>query len=346
MNNSQSKGYTLIEILIAALLGIFVTAGAMTFYSSNKSAIQVQNGLSEIQKNGRFLIDRLTSTIQNAGYSGFYERFSSGLENTLITPTDNRWDLAFPVYGFDNVTATTVGITNITANTDVLLLKSMVNMASLVNTSLPDAMSVNVDTGFTVGDLVVATDQDRASLFQVMGVNNSIVGQVDLTIAATSSPAPGNTALLSNIFSTDAQVGRLRSQVYFLSVGDNGRSALFEGRLIRLGSATAPLAFDSKELVSDVEDMQFTYGLDTNDDGNVDRYNDAATVTTNNQWAMVRNVGITLLLASADDAIAPAANSYSYSSVRHTFVKDATAATDADRRLRRVFTMHVAMPNM
>jgi len=344
-NKQTQQGYTLIELMIASALGIFITAGTITFYASNKNAISLQNNMSEVQKNGRFLIDRLATKIQNAGYSGFYATLTSGLENALTSPTDSRWNLAFPVYGFDNVTTTQVGISTITANTDVLLLKSMINTVGLVSTSSASAMSVNVNGGFFVGDMVIATDQDRASVFQVMAVDTSTVGQSDLTIAVGAAPAPGNSAILSNIFGTDAQVGKLESLIYFLSAGNNGRTALFEGRLLQSGSPSS-MVFDIKELISDVENMQVVYGLDTDNDENVDIYSTASTVTTNNQWPLVRNVGITLLLASTDDNISPDANSYSYSSTRHTFVKDAAAVTGSDQRLRRVFTMHVAMPNM
>lgn len=340
-------GYTLIEMMTAAALGIFVTAGAITLYSSNKNAMRLQANLSEVQKNGRFLIDRLSTNIQNAGYSGFYERLTVGLENALVSPTDSRWNLAFPVYGFDNVTAPPpVGISTITANTDVLLLKSMTNIVSLVNGSSANAMSVNVDSGFVAGDLVIATDQDRASVFQAMTVDTTTAGQTDLTIAVGASPAPGNAAILGNSFGTDAQVGKLESLIYFVSMGNNGRTALFEGRLRRSISSPSSLAFDTKELISDVENMQIVYGIDTDADENIDNYGAANTITANNQWSMVRNVGVTLLLSSSGDQVSPDANSYSYSSVRHTFTKDNVAASGADYRLRRVFTMHVAMPNM
>ncbi len=343
-NQLFQQGYTLIELMIASALGIFIMTGTITFYASNKNSMSLQNSISEVQKNGRFLIDRLSTKIQNAGYSGFYAALSSGLENTLGLPTDSRWNLAFPVYGFDNVTTTQAGLSTIIANTDVLLLKSMINIVGLVSTSSAAAMSVNSNGGFSVGDIVIATDQDRASIFQAMLVDTTTVGQSDLIISVGAAPLPGNTATLVNIFGTDAQAGTLESLIYFLSTGGNGRAALFEGRLLRSGPV-APV-FDTKELISNVENMQIVYGLDTNADENVDSYGTASSITTNNQWPMVRNVGITLLLASTDDNISPDTNSYSYSSVRHTFTKDNTAATGSDRRLRRVFTMHVATPNM
>lgn len=343
--NNSSNGYTLIEVLIASALGVFIMAGTVALYAANKSTMQVQNNLSEIQKNGRFLIDRLSTRIQNAAYSGFYQQLSTGLENILLSPTDSRWNLGFPVYGFDNVTTAQVGIANIVAGTDVLLLKTMTNMIGLVSTSSASTMSVNVNNGFAVGDMVIATNQDLASIFQVMAVDTSTAGQTDLTIAVGSAPVPGNSTTLGNVFGTDAQVGQLESLIYFLSTGSNGRTALFEGRLLRSGSPSS-VAFDSKELIDNVENMQIVYGLDTDDDENIDIYSTASTITANSQWSMVRNVGLTLLLASTDDRIASAANSYTYSSVRNTFIKDDTAAVGADRRLRRVFTMHVATPNM
>ncbi len=347
VSTRKQKGYTLIELMVASALGMFISAGTYTMYASNKNSIRLQSSMSEVQKNGRFLTDRLSSKIQGAGYSGFYSSFTSGLNNATVGSTDDKWNLAFPVYGYNNVSTndTIGGVTGFTAGSDVLLLKKMTSMVGLVSASSSGSMILNTDSGFSAGDLLVATDNDNASFFSATVVDNTTVaGQSTVTISAATSPAPGNTAVLANTFGTDAQVGKLDSVMYYLKTGNNSRTALFEGRLITSSSATP--VFESKELVSNVEAMQVVYGLDTTGDDNVDTYSTANAVTTGIQWGMVRNVGVSLLLSSEKDNISPTTNSYSFNSTRFTFTPDATVASGADKRLRRIYTTHVALPNL
>ncbi len=61
-------GFTLIEVLIAALIGsIAVTAGFKLFVDQNKSHI-IQSNISDMQQNGRSAIDELVDMIRQAGY--------------------------------------------------------------------------------------------------------------------------------------------------------------------------------------------------------------------------------------------------------------------------------------
>ena len=343
----KQKGYTLIELMVASALGLFISAGTYTMYVSNKNSIRLQSSMSEVQKNGRFLIDRLSSKIQGAGYSGFYGPLTSGLNNAIVTPTDDRWNLAFPVYGYDNVANgdTIGGVTGFQAGSDVLLLKKMSDTVGLVNGSSSSSIVLNVASGFSAGDLLLVTDSDHASLFSASAVDNTTVsGQSTVTISTATTPAPGNTAVLTNTFGTDGQVGKLESVMYYLKAGSNNRTSLFEGRLVTSSSA-APV-FESKELVSNVEAMQVVYGVDTNGDENVNVYSTANAVTTAAQWGKVRNVGVSVLLSSEQDNISLAANSYSFNSTRFTFTPDATVVSGADKRLRRIYTTHVALPNL
>lgn len=64
----QQKGLTLIEIMIALLLGAFILGGVMQVFISTKQTYRVQEALSRLQENGRFAIDVMGRDIRMADY--------------------------------------------------------------------------------------------------------------------------------------------------------------------------------------------------------------------------------------------------------------------------------------
>lgn len=63
------KAYTLIEYMVAITIGLILLAGLATFFIGMKQSTQSQNGISELQENGRFALYFLTNDIQRAGYT-------------------------------------------------------------------------------------------------------------------------------------------------------------------------------------------------------------------------------------------------------------------------------------
>jgi type IV pilus assembly protein PilW len=64
----QQKGMTLIEIMIALLLGVFLLAGVMQIFISSRETYRVQEALSRLQENGRFAMDFIGRDIRMADY--------------------------------------------------------------------------------------------------------------------------------------------------------------------------------------------------------------------------------------------------------------------------------------
>jgi type IV pilus assembly protein PilW len=64
----QEKGFTLIELMIAIVLGLLLIAGVMTVFVSTKQGYRLENGLSLMQSTGRATLDLLSREIMMAGY--------------------------------------------------------------------------------------------------------------------------------------------------------------------------------------------------------------------------------------------------------------------------------------
>lgn len=67
---STQHGMTLIEILIALLIGAFLLGGVLQIFVSSKQTNRMQENLSRLQENGRFAMNFLTKDVRMAGYWG------------------------------------------------------------------------------------------------------------------------------------------------------------------------------------------------------------------------------------------------------------------------------------
>jgi type IV pilus assembly protein PilW len=84
MSPCQQKGMTLIEIMIALLLGVFLLAGVIQIFISSRETYRVQEALSRLQENGRFAMDFLGRDIRMADYRACSV-------SLLLDNAGNRW---------------------------------------------------------------------------------------------------------------------------------------------------------------------------------------------------------------------------------------------------------------
>jgi type IV pilus assembly protein PilW len=78
---AASRGFTLVEIMIALAIGLFLTAGLLTLVQAMKRTSVTQSGMSQLQDNERMAMTLLADVIQSAGY--FPQNV--GLTNTAVT---------------------------------------------------------------------------------------------------------------------------------------------------------------------------------------------------------------------------------------------------------------------
>lgn len=61
-------GFSMVELMVALFIGLFLTAGVLTLVSAMKRTSTSQTGLSQLQDNERIAMSLLTDVIQSAGY--------------------------------------------------------------------------------------------------------------------------------------------------------------------------------------------------------------------------------------------------------------------------------------
>lgn len=333
--NRHQYGLSLIETMVAMVLGIVIIGAVITTLVSNKQTYRMSESLSRIQENARFALDTLNYRIRMSGYTGCYGDLSSVDENTLdgIDTSDFKWRLN-GVDGYEAGTAPSE-LAGALADSDVLIVRGMnegIEIVSGTNSSLSIATSNNV---FAVADLAMVSDCNQATIFQVTDISES-AGTTTLTFA-TGAETPGNSVdTFVNLYGKGALVGRLQTHAYYIRNGLNGRPSLYQSTLAN------DVSLDTQELVPGIENLQVVYGIDNDSDHYADNYQNAAAIT---DWPEVVSIRFALLISSVDDNLISQSRSYSFSTADFMFNKDATPTVAADRRIKRTFTGFAALRN-
>lgn len=82
--HNKNNGFSLVELMIAMVLGLFLVAGVGTVYLSAKKTFAVNEQVSGLDENARVALRTLTQHIEHAGYAS-----TSGMKlDNYILPTD------------------------------------------------------------------------------------------------------------------------------------------------------------------------------------------------------------------------------------------------------------------
>ena len=65
---SAQNGFTMVEMLVALLIGLFLLGGLLTLVQDNKRTFMAQGDLSQLQDNERLAMTMMTDVIQATGY--------------------------------------------------------------------------------------------------------------------------------------------------------------------------------------------------------------------------------------------------------------------------------------
>lgn len=63
-----TRGFTLIEVIIGALISVTVISGGLNFYSNMHGAVLSQIDISELQHRGRTTLDEISRNLRTAGF--------------------------------------------------------------------------------------------------------------------------------------------------------------------------------------------------------------------------------------------------------------------------------------
>lgn len=94
-------GFSLIEMMVSLVLGLFLVGGITTMYLSSKKSDQLRNEVSEVEANARLALGKLRQIIEHAGYKSMA---NIPLDKPFQTPSDGNIENAFCSDGLAMVT--------------------------------------------------------------------------------------------------------------------------------------------------------------------------------------------------------------------------------------------------
>jgi type IV pilus assembly protein PilW len=318
---TRSAGFTLIELMVAMAVGLIISGVAVAVFLTSKTTSRVGDALARYQEGFRYASFVLGRDIRMAGFFGC---------NGSITPTtvasgltaDVAYDTA--VRGYDN--SAPAGIAAATA-TDVIKLQFSSSQGHRLASDMPTAdatISVNGAVGdFVVGDYAVVADCANSAIFRVTGVAGG--GSAPLVL---SHAASGNSsASIGTPFRQTAEVFDFVTSYYYAMITADNRHVLMR-RTLRSG------AVNDEEIAEGVDDLQFLYGIDTDNDKTANKYVKASDVA---DWTTVLSVRVCMLTRSLDDGLTTAPMTY--------YNCNGSPVTATDHRLHAPSFFTVALRN-
>jgi prepilin-type N-terminal cleavage/methylation domain-containing protein len=275
----HQNGFSLIEILLAAALGLLLLACVLQIYLAIKATALTLNHNAKQQNNLRFITTYLQYHIGSAGYAGCGQIKYLDLKNHTEFP----FAAANAIHGF-NSNDSTLPIEfkkyKIKPNTDIVVIqKATLSTAAITAEIKKGAKSfyatANPATKFS--DPLLLSDCISGDL--IYGINSSGGHLVRSQNKIAHKYAVGATS-----------VSRYTEVAYFISQNNLYYATNYGNKTMLADNVTA---------------MQIRYGVDKKDSGKVDGHYSAADVTAQGEWEKVVSIIITLTQAAATASSKP-----------------------------------------
>jgi type IV pilus assembly protein PilW len=310
---SGQRGMTLIELMVAMTIGLFMMLILSTAYFNGAQLFQTQNQLAEIQDNGRAAMELLAKEVRMAGYLGCVN------ESSLATPPFAA------IQGYDDLTAYGSALNGAfsDAKGPVLVIRhgayNSIPVTSATSASITAGPDVFAWKGTTptllISDCVAATSFTAGA---VTGSNESL----------TVAPAAGTT--IAGAFGSTARLRPVETSTFFLAT-PTGHSQPSLYQRYSNGYVNVDL-----RVADNVADWRLGYATG-DEDSKVNATNQLASSITATDWAKVKALRVDLLLMGSRPVLSAPAS--------YWFNFEAKTPTDTDKHMHKEMASTLALRN-
>jgi type IV pilus assembly protein PilW len=320
-------GVSLIELMVALVIGLFLILGAVTVYTQSRSTYRALDATSRVQEKARYAMAVLETDIRMANFWGLNSRADYiTVDRDAVPPEDNLqaldavgaviddcgndWaiDLRDYVGGsngdYDALSGCAPSLGDAVAGTDVLLIRRA------GSERLTAANSLRAD------GLYIQTGRVKGTVFST---------------AKTCSPLD-QACIPGDYLPPLSETHDLVVLGYFVSSASTGDATQPSLRRKRLLNGDAGARIVEEELLNGVEDLQVQFGVDTDatPDGNADLFVNPEDPVLANRSVIAVRLWLRVRSDEPDFSFLDA-NAYQYADMAKP-----AAISDADRRFRRV----------
>lgn len=304
-------GFTLIELMVALLLGLIVIGGVVSVFLANQQSYRANMALSDVQNESRAAFELMARDIRNAGLTGCD---NNGRVGNVLTNSPSgggaaawwgNWNNSLIGYGGTS-TDPTVGAGGgpaKTAGTDSFVVMGGADSAYSVLSDSEPAGNIKLNdktASLQSGDLIIVCDIDHATIAQLTTYTAS---GVTLLHDTSKTVVPGNcsqglgfptdcTSAAGNsyTFGANAQITKLTAAGWYLGSSPvNGIQSLYRTGLVNNAGTVSTI---SQEMVRNVTTISVLYLQAPST-----TFVSAASVTN---WSAVDAVQVSLTLQSTD----------------------------------------------
>jgi prepilin-type N-terminal cleavage/methylation domain-containing protein len=318
MMNKPEQGFTLVELMIALVLGLIVTGGVVAVFVQSRQSFRVDEQVARMQDEARFALDEISRDVRMANYlaeplvpAAVFPDFGLVVGTDCGVPAQPNWIMGFTdavtgeinsLTGVDNATAATasasfscIAATEIRPNTDVVGVKRV------------------------AGDFTAPANLQNGTTYIR---SNGTFGLLHTQPPAGLVPPP-------------FQDWEYRPRVYYIRTFSNAPGDGIPALCRKVLTGGTPPSMTTECIAQGIEDLQIEYGLDTDGDAKANRYLTSPTLT---QLQQVVSARISLLARTQEIDTR-------YTDARTYSVSNAPAYTPNDNFRRRVYSTTVTVHN-
>jgi type IV pilus assembly protein PilW len=284
-HHSSQAGITLVELLVALILGLFIVGGVISIYISSQQNFKTANNLSRLQEGARFAFEQMGREIREAGATPCGVKAVSSIvrTGTNTVPWWADWDNGTLV-GFESGTASPGAAfgssvnDRVTTTDAIAILRLNMNDESLRTIRLHDTATktITVDSAnnFKSDEVVLACDNNSGVIFELfaatplktaaiqnMSYDSSVSDGNCTTLLGWPQPALCNYTTATKVLSPGGFVTKYDPALWYIGVGSNGTSrSLYRTALkLQLAAGKTTTVVDPREMVTDVHDLNVEY---------------------------------------------------------------------------------------
>ncbi|KAF1718411.1 hypothetical protein CSC74_05965 [Pseudoxanthomonas yeongjuensis] len=276
---AAQRGFTLIELMVALMLGLLVVAAAGSLFLSNRRVYGTTSSINRIQENQRIAFEMLARDIREAG--------GNPCTRNIVNMLDTSKSGGNYFTGWANGLSGNEGA-GPNSSDDITL--SLANGAS-IDVTKNETPSANIEvsntTGLAVNDILMVCNAEVAAIFQATGLpsgtsiqHNSGEGDpgnlmkpfqidqktYDASVGGTNAPGycflpetPKNSNCLNDPSNSPTQVVKPFAVKWYLAANGRNGTSLYR-QVVTNGGATSETP---AEIAEGVTGMQITYKVGT-----------------------------------------------------------------------------------
>ncbi len=288
----SAKGFSLVELMVAMVLGLIVVVGASSVYLTSKRSLTETEQIAALSENGRFALQLISDSVRLAGFYGGIEPDTITWPSAIgvddaCTGGAKAYDTENSIFAVRAESATVLGcITDAVIGTDVLVIKGV--DPSPLSDADPEDPSAPRDgiISFPAG---AWSNQKAYVVTHIVGDNR----EGRLVALAATPPAVDFAAKFPR-----GTAWPYRLHVYYIR---QGVVPTLSRKILAWDKAKGKLSMQTQDLVPGVENIRFLFGYDTGDDHTVYTTGNLEEVDGADAWADVISLQAFILLRSVDD---------------------------------------------